>query len=288
MGDSETLPGSRTLPASRTLPGRGAGPLAAMVALAVLTGGLTAVPAGPAAADSFGTTTTVGAASTSGPRARLPFATPDALAAAATRRVSPAATAIGYALSMLGRPYRYGGSSPETGFDCSGLALLSYASAGVRLPRTAAQQFAALAPLPIAQARPGDLMFWADDVARPESIYHVSLFVGGAMVISAPTTGSTVRLKPVGRRNLVPFVVRPGGEGAPVLPLTERSPAWAIAILQQRLRNNGRLVQVTGVLDAATRAALGRLPLALSVTGGEVDPRAWDWLVAHGELAHVA
>jgi hypothetical protein len=262
-----------------------------LVALAVLTGGLTAVPAGPAAADAFGTTTTVGAASTSRPRARLPLAPQNALAAAATRRVSPAATAIGYALSMLGRPYRYGGSSPERGFDCSGLALRSYASAGVKLPRTAAQQFAALPRLPIAQARPGDLMFWADDVAKPRSIYHVSLFVGGAMVISAPTTGSTVRLKPVGRRNLVPFVVRPGGQGAPVLPLTERSPARAIAILQQRLRNNGQLVRVTGVLDAATRAALSRLPLgftALSVTGGEVDPRAWDWLVGHGEPAHVA
>ncbi len=283
MGDAHTLTGRRT------------GRAAALLRLCTLTGLSTALSAalvlpvgtGPAAADSFGNRSTVGSVSST-PRGLFSAPT-EALAADATRRASPAATSIGYALAMLGRPYRYGAASPEIGFDCSGLAMRAYSYAGVKLPRTAAQQFAALPPLPIEQARPGDLMFWARDAAKPESIYHVSIFVGGGMVISAPSTGSTVRLKPMGRRNLLPFVVRPAGEAAPgVLPLTATSSGWAIVSLQQRLRNNGQAVPVTGVFDTETRTALTRLQLgsaALNAPGSEVDARAWEWLVSHGELA---
>ncbi len=285
MGDAHPLTGRRTGRAAALLR------LCALTGLSATLSTAVVLPLGvvPAAADSFGNRSTVGSASAAD--ARGPFSAPtEALAADAARRASPAATAIGYALAMLGRPYRYGGAAPESGFDCSGLVMRAYSYAGVKLPRTAAQQFAALPPLPIEQARPGDLVFWARDAAKPESIYHVSLYAGGGMVISAPSTGSTVRLKPVGRRNLLPFVVRPAGEAAAgVLPLTSTSPGWAIASLQHRLRNNGQPVPVTGVFDAETRTALSRLPLgsaALNAPGAEVDARAWEWLVSHGELTH--
>ncbi len=212
---------------------------------------------------------------------------------------SPAATAVGYALSMLGRPYRYGGSSPLTGFDCSGLTLRSYGAAGTALPRTAAQQFAAHPPIPIAEAEPGDLMFWARDAADPASIYHVSLYLGGDRVVSAPSTGDVVRIKPVGTKNLVPFVVRPAPDGAPLLSLPARGPSRVVEDVQYRLRNNGARLRITGVLDEPTRTALARLPIedppvasspSQEAKAGEaratsIDPRIWEWLVAHGDPA---
>lgn len=88
--------------------------------------------------------------------------------------------------------YRYGGSSPATGFDCSGLMMWSWAQVGVGLPRTSRAQFAATQRIPMSQIQPGDLVFYGSPV------HHVGMYVGGGMMIDSPRTGKSVSIRPVG------------------------------------------------------------------------------------------
>ncbi|MEM8546883.1 MAG: C40 family peptidase [Pseudomonadota bacterium] len=94
------------------------------------------------------------------------------------------------ARSQLGTPYRYGGRGPD-GFDCSGLVQFAWARAGVTLPRTTAQQWQSLTPVPIGEARVGDLVFFQVD-GRPG---HVGLYVGSGQFVHAPATGQQVRIQ---------------------------------------------------------------------------------------------
>lgn len=103
-----------------------------------------------------------------------------------------AAGAIAAAKTQLGRMYRYGGSSPSTGFDCSGLMMWSWAQVGVGLPRTSRAQFAATQRISMSQIQPGDLVFYGSPV------YHVGMYVGGGMMIDSPRTGKPVSVRPVG------------------------------------------------------------------------------------------
>lgn len=103
-----------------------------------------------------------------------------------------AAGAIAAAKTQLGRMYRYGGSSPATGFDCSGLMMWSWAQVGVSLPRTSRGQFAATQRIPMSQIQPGDLVFYGSPV------YHVGMYVGGGMMIDSPRTGKPVSIRPIG------------------------------------------------------------------------------------------
>ncbi|MEU7568596.1 C40 family peptidase, partial [Streptomyces fradiae] len=79
-----------------------------------------------------------------------------------------------------------------TRFDCSGLVQWAYARAGVGLPRTSQAQRNAGRHVPLAQARPGDLVTYRSDAS------HVALYVGGGQVIHAPRPGAPVRYDPVG------------------------------------------------------------------------------------------
>ncbi len=93
------------------------------------------------------------------------------------------------ALSMRGQPYRYGGAAPG-GFDCSGLVAYAAAAAGIRVPRTARQQFAAGIPLARGELRPGDLVFMR--LANKE--LHVGIAIGEQRFVHAPSKGSQVRV----------------------------------------------------------------------------------------------
>lgn len=103
-----------------------------------------------------------------------------------------AAGAIAAAKTQIGLMYRYGGSSPSTGFDCSGLMMWSWAQVGVGLPRTSRAQFAATQRISMSQMQPGDLVFYGSPV------YHVGMYVGGGMMIDSPRTGKAVSIRPVG------------------------------------------------------------------------------------------
>jgi hypothetical protein len=109
------------------------------------------------------------------------------------------------ALLMHGVPYSWGGGGPDgpgfgiehgahiRGFDCSGLAEYAWAKAGARIGGHTSTQWNAGARVPRDQIRPGDLIFFARDPARPATIHHVGIAVDASRMVHAPSTGSTVR-----------------------------------------------------------------------------------------------
>lgn len=103
-----------------------------------------------------------------------------------------AAAAITNAASRLGMPYTWGATGPET-FDCSGLTQWAYRQAGVGIPRTSRQQYAGLRQVPVAEAAPGDLIFYANG-PDPGSIHHVALYLGDGLMLTAPRTGDVVKV----------------------------------------------------------------------------------------------
>jgi len=97
------------------------------------------------------------------------------------------ARAVALARTYTGVPYRWGGTDPAQGLDCSGLTQLVYSQLGVALPRVAADQArTGTAVASLAQAQPGDLVFFGSPA------HHVGIFVGDGQMIDAPHTGSTV------------------------------------------------------------------------------------------------
>jgi murein DD-endopeptidase len=97
------------------------------------------------------------------------------------------------AMQMVGVPYRWGGSTPE-GFDCSGLVQYAYSNAGLRLPRTAADQMDASAPVTLENAQAGDLLFFRDGGRTS----HVAIYLGEGRFVHAPSSGSQVSLDSFG------------------------------------------------------------------------------------------
>jgi len=94
------------------------------------------------------------------------------------------------ALSMVGVPYRYGGSDPHEGFDCSGLVFYAYTSNGHVVPRTSRAQFDAALKIPFVQAAEGDILFFQDQ----EKLSHVGIYLGDGRFVHAPSSGGTVRV----------------------------------------------------------------------------------------------
>ena len=96
------------------------------------------------------------------------------------------------ALGLVGTPYRYGGNTPEGGFDCSGLVGYVFRdAAGVQLPRASREMAEIDAPkIGSSRLQPGDLVFFG----RRSSISHVGIYVGEGRFVHAPNSGGTVRL----------------------------------------------------------------------------------------------
>ena len=97
------------------------------------------------------------------------------------------------ALLALGLDYRYGGNSPVTGFDCSGLVAHVYLEAwSIRLPHNAAAQSRVGVPVSLAELQAGDLVFY-DTLKRPFS--HVGIYLGDNKFVHAPKSGAQVRIE---------------------------------------------------------------------------------------------
>lgn len=122
-----------------------------------------------------------------------------------------ARSAIQFALAELGKPYVWGATGPNT-YDCSGLILRAFQAAGIDLPRVSRDQFTSGGHVPVRQAQPGDLLFYATDPSDPATIHHVMLYMGNDRMVEAPYSGEAVRVRPVpwDYAELVPLATRPG------------------------------------------------------------------------------
>jgi Cell wall-associated hydrolases (invasion-associated proteins) len=106
---------------------------------------------------------------------------------------APSSTKVlGTAAQYLGVPYKWGGSTPAEGFDCSGYVRYVYGSQGVRLPRTSREQAKAggRVAATVASLRAGDLMLFAEP-RRP--ISHVAIYAGNGRIIHSASSGGGVR-----------------------------------------------------------------------------------------------
>ena len=103
-----------------------------------------------------------------------------------------AARVVPTAERYLGVPYRWGGTSPKTGFDCSGFVQFVFAKHGTRLPRTSRQQASSGTRLRPnwSTLRPGDLVMFAEPGRR---ISHVAIYAGRRRIIHATGSGRKVR-----------------------------------------------------------------------------------------------
>ena len=97
------------------------------------------------------------------------------------------AQVVGFARGLLGVPYVYGGTSPQSGFDCSGFTRFVYAHFGIALPHSSGSQSVIGRPVARDALQPGDLVFFDD-------LGHVGIYVGGGLFIHAPHTGATVSI----------------------------------------------------------------------------------------------
>ncbi|SDC97478.1 C40 family peptidase [Actinokineospora iranica] len=127
---------------------------------------------------------------------------------------TPAAgDAIRWALGQQGKPYQWGAlTTHQNSFDCSSLMLQAYRSSGITLPRTSREQYRAGALLPVEQAQPGDLLFWAYDESDPRTIHHVAMYLGDGKIVEAQQDGVPVHIRPVRwtEGELMNQAVRPG------------------------------------------------------------------------------
>jgi peptidoglycan DL-endopeptidase CwlO len=98
--------------------------------------------------------------------------------------------AASVALRYLGVPYQWGGDSPATGFDCSGLVMYVYEQLGIPLPHQAAAQYGYGVPVPRDQLLPGDLVFF-------DGLSHVGIYIGNGEMVHAPQTGDVVSITPL-------------------------------------------------------------------------------------------
>lgn len=88
-----------------------------------------------------------------------------------------------------GTPYKYGGNSPKTGFDCSGLMQWGYGTQGIKLPRTAQDQYNKTTRIARSALQPGDLVFFKGTVPGKSGITHVGMYIGNNKFYNASNSG---------------------------------------------------------------------------------------------------
>lgn len=105
---------------------------------------------------------------------------------------------VNTAKRYVGVPYRWGGESPRSGFDCSGLTMVVYRLNGLDLPRSSRQQWQAGRPVKRSQMVKGDLVFFA--TAGGRRVSHVGIYTGDGKFLHAPSSGRKIRMSSLSNR----------------------------------------------------------------------------------------
>jgi len=110
----------------------------------------------------------------------------------AKKKTNPARfRAIAIAKKQIRKKYRWGGSTPRTGFDCSGLTQYAFKLANITIPRTAAAQYKHTKRITLARMQAGDLIFFHTRRTRA-SVNHVGIYLGNGRFIHSPRRGKRV------------------------------------------------------------------------------------------------
>ena len=181
--------------------------------------------------------------------------------------------ALAFAKSQTGKPYKWAAVGPAA-YDCSGLVMRSYQKAGITTPRVAADQYGFGTSVPLDQARQGDLLFYAMDLTKPATIYHVVMYAGAGKILDAPYTGAFVGTRALWTQNLLPVAWRPSGLLA--LPAKPGTTGWTVSQLQAALNRGGAKLTVDGGYGPATTAAVKAWQTAHKLTAtGVTDVATW-------------
>jgi cell wall-associated NlpC family hydrolase len=119
-------------------------------------------------------------------------ARPEPERARATPKPTLGQRAARIAVKAVGVPYRWGGSSPSTGFDCSGLVSWAYGRLGIALPHSSYALYDKGRPVPVARLKAGDVLFFS-------GLGHVGLYLGRGRMVHAPHSGALVEVVRLGR-----------------------------------------------------------------------------------------
>jgi cell wall-associated NlpC family hydrolase len=106
---------------------------------------------------------------------------------------------IAYATNFLGTPYLWGGTSPSTGFDCSGFTRYVYAHFGIPLGRTTKDQIHDGTPVSKDQLQTGDLVFFGDNGVP----HHMGIYIGNNTYIHSPQTGDVIKISAMNRKDFI-------------------------------------------------------------------------------------
>lgn len=102
---------------------------------------------------------------------------------------------IATAENYIGVPYQWGGESPSTGFDCSGLVQYVFAQNGITLPRISRDQYTVGTPINFTDLQPGDLIFFS--LEKNGTVDHVGIYIGNGQFINA-SSSKGVTIYPIG------------------------------------------------------------------------------------------
>jgi len=105
-------------------------------------------------------------------------------------RISKGSSIVSTARSLLGIPYKWGGRSPKTGFDCSGFVWYVFNQYGINLPRSSSQLLSVGSPADKSSIRPGDILIYK--VSKKGKSLHAAIATGSGTFVHSPSSGKTV------------------------------------------------------------------------------------------------